>query len=944
MKLLKLYDTYGWIAIASLIICGISGVMLIIPYDPSNAYLSITTFIITNTATSFSRNIHYWSAQIFLVFTILHFYEHFSKIKAETPEDSVMSPRQDTKKRKLKSSGLNVSHGTWLRLVLSLLVIFYVMLSGFILKDDADSRQAHQLLSTLLQSIPYIGEYLNASLVGSTASLNILYLHHAATATIIIIIIIVEHVRSIKVKRPTFVYTSLIVLIISFFFRAPLTQIDDSFMKGPWYFIGVQEMLHLTSHPLIVISLLFIVLILVYLVPFIGRRFIPALKWGVLIISVMYLFLTLTGYFFRGPLYNIQIPFTKAYQSPSTLTYNILNFASDSSIKLTEISGGIEGCISCHSGMKGLSDAHNPAVIGCYRCHGGDPLTLDANQAHRSMHKVPGNLSNAPETCGGSGCHDNIIDRVPKSIMATMSGIISVDKWVFGEIEQPVGLYHVADLKNKNSDQHLRNLCAGCHLSMEKTIPGTSKWIDRGGGCNACHLTYDQNSEKTLSELESAKKDPSVKWWQIIMNTRSNKKKPLFHPEISVNVTNDKCESCHSRSGRISLSYSGWHETRLKQIPTEKDENSYRLLPDGRVTIRMTSDVHHDAGMLCIDCHNSYELMGDGSHYEHKEDALKVKCIDCHPTDIEKINTSRLSETDRETQLISWLRGWSENDPHVIITSKDKSPLVNTSIDKNKNLFLAKKADNIQLKMKPALPECFRDKAHERLECETCHTAWVPQCLGCHNSYESKTKGYDMLTKKQVTGTWVEHIGESLAEPPTLGLKYTDKSDKDQRITIFSPGMIMTIEKQINHQSKKEDISNSVSFHRLYAPVSGHTTQRKSRSCSSCHLNSLAVGYGRGNLRLSKEGKWIFEPHYELNKHDNLPEDVWIGFLSQGSENSVTRLYMRPFNINEQKKILRVGACLTCHDEGSKVMKETLNDFEATIKRMSAKCIMPKYK
>ncbi|MFN8134465.1 MAG: hypothetical protein U0Z17_04295 [Bacteroidales bacterium] len=39
---------------------------------------------------------------------------------------------------------------------------------------------------------------------------------------------------------------------------------------------------------------------------------------------------------------------------------------------------------------------------------------------------------------------------------------------------------------------------------------------------------------------------------------------PKFHPSINLNISNDKCKSCHSRSGRISMNYEGWHETEMK--------------------------------------------------------------------------------------------------------------------------------------------------------------------------------------------------------------------------------------------------------------------------------------------------------------------------------------------------------------------------------------------
>jgi hypothetical protein len=155
------------------------------------------------------------------------------------------------------------------------------------------------------------------------------------------------------------------------------------------------------------------------------------------------------------------------------------------------------------------------------------------------------------------------------------------------------------------------------------------------------------------------------------------------------------------------------------------------------------------------------------------------------------------------------------------------------------------------------------------------------------------------------------------------------------------PGMVMTIDKETFEKGSGQ------SFHRLYAPASGHTTQREGRSCKSCHNNPLAIGYGRGELIYDisgKTGKWSFNPMFVLNENDNLPEDAWIGFLSEAKAPFATRTSLRPFSVAEQKRILEVGACLTCHDEKSKVMEQALEYYEQTLAKRSLKCISPDWK
>ena len=113
-KYAKVFNfTFGQISFAAFIISAVSGIFLAIPFDIKSPLDSISFMLLTNPGGVFFRNIHYWSAQTFLIFSILHIYDHLKK-----------------------SNEKNVAAGVWLRLTFSLIVIFFVMLSGFIIKGD----------------------------------------------------------------------------------------------------------------------------------------------------------------------------------------------------------------------------------------------------------------------------------------------------------------------------------------------------------------------------------------------------------------------------------------------------------------------------------------------------------------------------------------------------------------------------------------------------------------------------------------------------------------------------------------------------------------------------------------------------------------------------------------------------------------------------------------
>ncbi|MDO9274267.1 MAG: hypothetical protein Q7T92_01800, partial [Lutibacter sp.] len=231
-------------------------------------------------------------------------------------------------------------------------------------------------------------------------------------------------------------------------------------------------------------------------------------------------------------------------------------------IKIENI--GKESCQNCHAGTKGDSDYHNPELIGCISCHLGNPNTLDKEDSHKGMVLIPGNLADAKETCGK--CHPNELAKIENSLMTTNSGLIAVNKYIFGEADSPDKHYHIKDVKNSAADKHIRDLCANCHLGEEKTEFGGVTQLSRGGGCNACHLNYSEEAKKDLQKyLSSNKKDL-----------------PKFHPATNIFVKNEHCYGCHSRSSRISTNYEGWQETVLD----EKDivqKKGFKVSEDKRV-------------------------------------------------------------------------------------------------------------------------------------------------------------------------------------------------------------------------------------------------------------------------------------------------------------------------------------------------------------------------
>lgn len=275
-------------------------------------------------------------------------------------------------------------------------------------------------------------------------------------------------------------------------------------------------------------------------------------------------------------------------------------------------------------------------------------------------------------------------------------------------------------------------------------------------------------------------------------------------------------------------------------------------------------------------------------------------------------------------------------DRKFLVAEKYNRALINTFVENDSVYFLTK---NSGKKMAMTLPAkvCTRTDAHSSLSCSSFHTSWAPTCIGCHNSFDENEPGYNMIKNKEQKGSWVEHIGTYESKLPTLGIH---KTENKMEIILVSPEMILTI----NKKSFTGNENDAEIFHRLYAPVAPHTTSKQGRSCVSCHNNPNTLGYGEGKLIYKTDNgtvKWYFESLYENDSHDNLPLNAWIGFLQNRNGAVSTRSDVFPFSVEKQKEILTVGACLTCHDEKSKVMNESLNNFEELLKNLSNKCILP---
>ncbi len=525
-------------------------------------------------------------------------------------------------------------------------------------------------------------------------------------------------------------------------------------------------------------------------------------------------------------------------------------------------------CLACHPDEP--DKAHARTVVPCSACHLGNSLAGDKFNAHKGMIKNPGELSISPKTCGQTGCHQREISWVKNSLMSTNTGIINALRFYWGETEDRHENLTVQMLQENSLDSpalsYFRKLCGSCHLGMEKgRLPDFL--AEKGGGCSACHL-------------------------QRLQPDRPEKKP---HPIIARAAPMENCVRCHNRSGRIGLSYQGLYETEGYGTPYNTGGFASDTLPDGRFVRHLEPDIHHKAGLVCVDCHTQRELMGDGTRHSHLSKQTEVRCEHCHSGANISAKILNVYETDGEN----------------LYPKKEKlSPLPRLLFEKyGDEVFLKSKTTGKLHSLKAPDEQC-RKAVHSRLSCQACHSTWVPQCYGCHVRYDAAKTQLDKVSGKETPGRWQEFKDIMRYDTPPLGALQTEQTT--EQIVVMVPGCQDFVTFLGKDGAVKRRFQRFTASH-----MDPHTTQQKGRSCRDCHQRPEALGLGAGSLSIT-DGKWFFQPALgcQNNPANSQPLDSFVNLQGKRLMHTSSQGF-RQFNKGEIEAILYVGLCLDCHRDFS---------------------------
>ena len=491
---------------------------------------------------------------------------------------------------------------------------------------------------------------------------------------------------------------------------------------------------------------------------------------------------------------------------------------------VVDVKAGEVGCVGCHRPLgptgerEGIEDPHPWFGLSCVDCHGGDPEASTRAEAHvaafgddgnntRFLRNLatdqldavreeyiqfvnPGDFRVAARGCGALnpaefdpdprfGCHQQIVESVPLSVMATYAGHYDLPRYLAGSQEKEAAVFAAVDVADPGfnpdtmpegaiaslgalrepdpladratvgtcMDVYLPKACPTCHLS--DFGPNDAAGNYRSSGCTACHMLYEEDGlSRSLDPVISKDFPPH----------------PRTHT-LTTAITTDQCSRCHFQGGRIGLAFQGIREGGFAAENTPPngvtlgrdlhahDPDYYFSDEDDTNDIDETPpDVHFSAGMACMDCHVGGDVHGDGNLYISERYQVGVRCEDCHGTVRAEIDEDPADGLFKNSKGFPFRRIRRAEDNRILLrlATEDREleiPQIHRVL-----------GSGINDAMVEAMGVNGRGFSHtDRLECYSCHTSWRQTCFGCHVTIDdtgtarNSTTGKDSLGAVSVT-------------------------------------------------------------------------------------------------------------------------------------------------------------------------------------------------
>ncbi|MEM6993721.1 MAG: hypothetical protein AAF721_24620, partial [Myxococcota bacterium] len=354
--------------------------------------------------------------------------------------------------------------------------------------------------------------------------------------------------------------------------------------------------------------------------------------------------------------------------------------------------------------------------------------------------------------------------------------------------------------------------CGDCHLGSSGANNRAGDF--RSSGCSACHMPYSLSgrsgsSDPNVNKLEPADPDdiddperPHLRSHQIVSVAKT-----LSNGATVQGMDDHTCAGCHQGSNRTVMQYWG---IRLDQNQDVRRGNQYPAQPaswqgthgdtrlfdpvannhtfngrnanqylefedyDGDGRDDTPADVHHEAGMGCIDCHGSHDLHGGDPNAgvaelnSRMEQGVSITCEDCHGSVSSYAATMSGTTYEGDTATIGvdsqgnplrhvtlaidghyYMKSRLTGALHYLPQTRDYvvdtgrlHPTSGQPIYSEKASYAMGRDDgNAATGIGPQQSGSPHSNfAHaDSMNCVACHSAWTNTCMGCHLEGEYNT-------------------------------------------------------------------------------------------------------------------------------------------------------------------------------------------------------------
>ncbi len=212
----------SWGVTATLLIATLSGIIISYPYHEEHPLISTVGIETVVPFGDFFRTLHYFSGQLTLLLLWMHTIEALIKRRAQRRP-----------------------WWAWSILILTLPAILFILFTGYVIRDDETGFSAGRIAEHLALSIPWVGKYMNhLFFLVSQDGVHRPWLIHVYLTGLVLGGTGLWHFRLRLLSLLDLGCWGTICTALSLVWPASLVAPQETtLVKGPWFFLGVQELL-----------------------------------------------------------------------------------------------------------------------------------------------------------------------------------------------------------------------------------------------------------------------------------------------------------------------------------------------------------------------------------------------------------------------------------------------------------------------------------------------------------------------------------------------------------------------------------------------------------------------------------------------------------------------------------------------------------------------------